>query len=95
MPLNRDQVHRIALLARLQLSEQEEVAFTEQLDHILGHFEKLQQLDTTGIEPTAHVGGIEAPFREDVVRNAPAVELLLSNAPERDGAFFKVPKIIE
>lgn len=95
MPLTRDQVHRIALLARLQLSEQEEAAFTEQLDHILGHFEKLQQLDTKGVEPTAHVSDLEAPFREDVVRNSPAVDLLLSNAPERDGAFFKVPKIIE
>lgn len=95
MAITREQVHHIALLARLELGEAEEAAFAEQLDHILAHFEKLRQLDTDGVEPTAHIVEMETPFRNDEVRNAPAVEELLRNAPERDGRFFKVPKIIE
>jgi aspartyl-tRNA(Asn)/glutamyl-tRNA(Gln) amidotransferase subunit C len=95
MPITREDVRHIALLARLQLSEAEEEAFTAQLDHILSHFERLQQLDTAGVEPTAHVVTMATPFREDTVGNAPDTEALLANAPVRDGRFFKVPKIIE
>jgi len=95
MPLSQAQLHHIALLARLELSTAEEAAFAAQLDHILHHFEKLQELNTDGVEPTAHIVELETPFRDDVVRNAPAAEALLANAPARDGQFFKVPKIIE
>lgn len=95
MAITREQVHHIALLARLRLDAAEEAAFTDQLDHILAHFEKLQALDTAGVEPTAHIVELETPFRDDLVRNEPAVEELLANAPARDGRFFKVPKIIE
>ncbi len=95
MTITRDHVRHIALLARLDLSEAEEIAFTGQLDHILTHFEQLKQLDTSTVEPTAHVVEMDTPFREDVVHNTPAVDALLANAPERDGHFFKVPKIIE
>ena len=95
MAITREQVRHIALLARLELSDAEEEAFTEQLDHILSHFETLQQLDTSEVEPTAHIVNMETPFREDAVRNTPDVEALLTNAPVRDGRFFKVPKIIE
>ncbi|OFV89715.1 MAG: asparaginyl/glutamyl-tRNA amidotransferase subunit C [Acidobacteria bacterium RBG_16_68_9] len=88
-------MHHIALLARLELSAEEERAFATQLDHILAYFEKLQQLDTDHVEPTAHIVEMETPYRDDVVRNAPAVDALVANAPARDGRFFKVPKIIE
>lgn len=95
MPLSAADVRHIALLARLELSPEEEIAFASQLDHILSHFEKLKQLNTDAIEPTAHIVNMETPFRDDVVRNVPQVEALLANAPQRDGRFFKVPKIIE
>jgi aspartyl-tRNA(Asn)/glutamyl-tRNA(Gln) amidotransferase subunit C len=95
MAITREQVRHIALLARLHLTPEEEAAFTEQLDHILVHFQQLEQLDTTAVEPTAHVIDVEAPYRRDEVRNPPAVEPLLANAPARDGRYFKVPKIIE
>ena len=95
MALSRDDVRHIALLARLELSADEEATFTEQLDHILQYFEKLSSLDTQDIEPTAHVVQMEAAYREDVVTNPPGPEELRSNAPARDGDFFKVPKIIE
>ena len=95
MALSRDEVRHIALLARLELSADEEAAFTEQLGHILQHFEKLGALDVSSVEPTAHVVDLLAAYREDVVTNPPAPEALRANAPARDDNFLKVPKIIE
>jgi aspartyl-tRNA(Asn)/glutamyl-tRNA(Gln) amidotransferase subunit C len=95
MPLSREVVRRIAMLARLELEEQDEAAVTEQLDHILQHFEKLAELETADVAPTAHVVEMAEAFRDDVVTNPAATEELRVNAPARDGDFFKVPKIIE
>ncbi len=95
MALSREVVQRIAVLARLQLSEQEEVAFADQLSHILQYFEKLAALDTSQVEPTAHVVPMAEALREDVVTNEAAGDEFRANAPARDGDFFKVPKIIE
>ena len=95
MALSRAAVRHIALLARLELSAQEEATFAEQLDHILQHFERLAALNTEGVEATAHVVEVESAFREDIVTNGPAPDALRANAPARDGDFFKVPKIIE
>ena len=95
MALTPAQLHHIALLARLELSPEEEAAFAAQLDHILEHFQTLQQLDTTAVEPTSHIVDLETSLRDDVVRNTPDADALLANAPQRDGHYFKVPKIIE
>jgi len=95
MAITRDDVRHIALLARLPLSADEEAALTEQLDHILAHFQRLDDLDTDGIEPTAHIAPMATPFRDDVVTNPPDPEAWLANSPNHDGRFFKVPKIIE
>lgn len=95
MPLSREVVRRIAMLARLELGEADEVAVTEQLDHILQHLETLAALDTAEVAPTAHVVDMAEAYREDVVSNVPAAEALRANAPARDGDFFKVPKIID
>jgi aspartyl-tRNA(Asn)/glutamyl-tRNA(Gln) amidotransferase subunit C len=95
MALSRDAVRHIALLARLQLSPEEEAALAEQLGHILQHFETLGALDVSMVEPTAHVVELLDAYRDDVVTNPPAPEALRANAPARDDNFFKVPKIIE
>lgn len=95
MALTRQDVKDVAALARLDLSPEEEELLTQQLDKILQHVEKLNQLDTKNVEPLAHVGDIVNAFREDRVTNQPATEPLLSNAPDREDNFFKVPKIIE
>ncbi len=95
MALSREVVRRIAVLARLELGDAEEAALTEQLDHILQYFEKLKELDTENVQPTAHVVPMTEAYRDDVVANPAAPEELRTNAPERDGDFFKVPKIIE
>jgi aspartyl-tRNA(Asn)/glutamyl-tRNA(Gln) amidotransferase subunit C len=95
MSLSREAVRHIALLARLELSEAEEVAFTEQLGHLLEYFEKLTSLDTSSVDPTAHAVDIQSAYRDDVATNPAGDESLRANAPARDGDFFKVPKILE
>jgi aspartyl-tRNA(Asn)/glutamyl-tRNA(Gln) amidotransferase subunit C len=95
MALDREVVRRIAVLARLELTEKDETAFAQQLGRILQYFEKLAELDTETVEPTAHVVPMAEAYRDDVVTNPPATEELRANAPARDADFFKVPKIIE
>ncbi len=95
MAITLEEVRHVALLARLQLTSEEEAAFTEQLDHILEHFQRLNNLDTERVEPTTHVAPTAMPFREDMVANQAAAEDWLANTPARDGRYFKVPKIIE
>jgi len=95
MKLTREEVQRVAMLARIRLSPEEEAALTEQLDHILRYMEKLNELDTSAIAPFTHAVEMVNAFREDEVTNQPNIDALLANAPEKDGTFFRVPKIIE
>jgi len=95
MKLTRDEVQRVAVLARLRLTPKEETQLTEQLDHILAYMEKLAELDTSNIEPFSHAVDAVNVWREDQVTNRPNADALLANAPDRDNSFFKVPKIIE
>ncbi len=94
MKITREQVLHVAKLARLKLSEEEEKTYARQLDEILSYVDKMSELDTKGVEPTAHVIPLETPFREDRVIPSLDPEDSLSNAPDRSGNFFKVPKII-
>ena len=94
MKLTAEQLREVALLARLRLSPEEESLLAMELDTILGYMEKLNQLDTDHVEPFKHNISLN-PLREDRVTNRPDTESLLANAPDRDGTFFKVPKIIE
>ena len=95
MAITRDEVRRVAALARLRLEAAEEERLTADLDHILEAFARLRAVDTSAVQPTAHVEDFGAFLRDDVVKNPPAGEELLQNAPARDGRFFRVPKIIE
>ena len=95
MKITREEVQRVALLARLQLSPGEENLLTEQLDKILQYMEKLNRLDTANVEPLAHAVDAVNAFREDRAVNAPQPDHLLANAPAQEKSFFKVPKIIE
>ena len=95
MKITKEEVKRVATLARLELSPEEEDLLTHQLDKIFQYMEKLDQLDTTTVEPLTQVGEITNAFREDRVVNQPATDPLLSNAPAREQNFIKVPKIIE
>jgi aspartyl-tRNA(Asn)/glutamyl-tRNA(Gln) amidotransferase subunit C len=95
MKITPEEVRRVALLARLQLSPEEEDLLTGQLDAILSYMAKLDRLDTEKVEPLAHAVDVVNAFREDRVANEPHPEELLANAPARENSFFKVPKIIE
>jgi aspartyl-tRNA(Asn)/glutamyl-tRNA(Gln) amidotransferase subunit C len=95
MALTKDTVEHVARLARLELSEAEKEEFTLQLNEILTFVEELNQLDTTGIEPTAHAIPVNNVFRPDQVQPSLDPELVLANAPDRIGDFFKVPKTLE
>jgi len=90
-----EQVRHVALLARLRLSPDEETRLQADLSSILGYVEKLSELDTANVPPTAQVGDPGTPTRDDVVTNQPAADAMLANAPSSQGGFFKVPKIIE
>jgi aspartyl-tRNA(Asn)/glutamyl-tRNA(Gln) amidotransferase subunit C len=95
MTIRPEDVRQVAALARLELSPEEEQSLMTDLQAILGYVEKLRELDTEGVPPTAHVLDVGAVLREDEVRNEPDVEALLANAPDRWQGFFRVPKIIE
>ncbi|NPA24499.1 MAG: Asp-tRNA(Asn)/Glu-tRNA(Gln) amidotransferase subunit GatC [Deltaproteobacteria bacterium] len=87
-------VRHVATLARLEMSDQETALYEEQLNAILGYVEKLQELDTSDIQPLAHIAASATPMREDVPA-AGLGEKCLTNAPDREERFFKVPQVIE
>ena len=93
--ITKQEVEKVAKLARLELTEVEKAAFTKQLSQILTYVETLKQYDTAGVEPTATVLGQVNVFRPDEVRPCLSVEQALANAPESAERYFVVPKIIE
>ena len=95
MEITKQEVEKVAKLARLQLTDIEKTAFAKQLSQILTHVETLNQYDTTGVEPTATVPGQVNVFRPDMERPSLSVECATANAPESTDGFFVVPKIIE
>jgi aspartyl-tRNA(Asn)/glutamyl-tRNA(Gln) amidotransferase subunit C len=97
MSLSLAEVRRIAALARLELSPDEERTFADQLSAILSYVAQLEELDVSGVEPMTHaLARDEAPaLRDDAVAPSLPFERVLANAPEREGTCFKVPRIIE
>ncbi len=94
MPVTIKDVEYIANLARLEFKEEEKEKFTEQFNRILEYIDKLNELDTTNVEPLYHVIDIKNVFREDIVKPSYPREEILKNAPSRTEYFFKVPKVI-
>ena len=98
MKINEDQVRYVADLANLKLAEDEISRFVRELDQILAYMDKLNELDTTGVEPMAQVlyGAEEtATLREDIERESLGAELAVANAPLSGAGYFKVPRVIE
>lgn len=93
--IQQDEVKHIAKLARLQLSEDELPRYTEQVGRILAFFDELKQLDTIGVPPTAHPIPVSNAFREDALKPSLGADRALANAPQREGDYFRVPKILE
>lgn len=95
MKISKQEVEHVAKLARLDLPEAEKDKLTDQLSNILTYVEKLNELDTTGIEPTAHILDIKNVMRDDVAAPSLPRERALANAPDKAAGHYKVPKIIE
>jgi aspartyl-tRNA(Asn)/glutamyl-tRNA(Gln) amidotransferase subunit C len=93
--IDLEQVRHVARLARLELGTEEEARLQADLSSILSYVDKLNELDTRDVPPTAQVGEAGTPMRDDAAINRPMADEMLANAPARLGGFFKVPKIIE
>lgn len=96
MALSLDEVRRIAALARLRLSPDEEARLAGELSAILDYVRALEELDVSGVDPMTHaLAAGETPFREDVVLPGLPTDEALANAPARAGDCFQVPRILE
>lgn len=94
MAITIEEVRYIASLARLQFDEKEERVLAEQMNEILGYMETLRELDTSDVEPMTHVLGLSNVFRDDEVENRMSAQEALESAPDADGRYFRVPKVI-
>jgi len=95
MKITISEVEHVANLARLEFVQEEKEPFTRRMDAILSYMDKLNELDTKGVEPLSHVLPISNVFKDDAPRESLRPDEALSNAPERSGDFYSVPKIIE
>ncbi len=95
MALEPATVRRIARLARLGVNDDEIGRLQGELNAILGWIEQLSELDVEGVEPIAGVGQAALRLRPDVVTDGNKAEVVLSNAPDRAGSFYAVPKVVE
>jgi aspartyl-tRNA(Asn)/glutamyl-tRNA(Gln) amidotransferase subunit C len=92
--LDQEQVHKIAHLARLEITPEEEIQFAGELSSILDYFEQLSELDTTDVQPTTRAIELNNITRPDVRVLYDHREDLLKQAPEPEGDFFRVPQIL-
>ena len=95
MKITSEEIRHVAILARLDLTPDEQERLTGQLGRILEYMDKLNELDTSGVEPMSHAVDVVNALRPDRAVNQPQTEALLSNAPARVDDFLSVPKIIE
>lgn len=93
--IDEQQVRHIAHLSRLELTDEEIAQFGQQLGEVLTYVEKLNEVDTEGVEPMAHAMPISNVFREDVPAESLGIEKALQNAPDKATPFFKVPKVLD
>lgn len=92
--ISLDDTRHVAKLARLALSEQDLSQLTNQLGSILHYVEMIGRLDVADVDPTAHPLPINNVLREDMAGESLPIEAVLANAPESDGPYFKVPKVL-
>ena len=94
MSLTDDEVRKLALLARLEITEEEVATVRPQLDSILGFVERLSELETDGIEPMTTALDVENRWREDSLAEGLSSQQALENAPAQDDGFFLVPPVL-
>lgn len=94
MPITKNDILKIAALARLELTPEELDQLTRDLAQIITYVEQIRQVDTEGIVPRTQFIAKENVFREDVVKPSLPREKALGNAPDHDGVYFKVPRVL-
>ena len=95
MALTSEEVHYIAALARLRFSEDEERRLAAEMSRILAYMDKLNELDTGDVQPMSHVLDLHNVYRPNAAEQRITPDEGLRNAPDADGAYFRVPKVIE
>lgn len=93
--ISDETIEYVGILAKLELSEEEKEAAKKDMGSMLDYIDKLNELDTTGVEPMSHVFPVNNVFREDVVTNEDNRDDILANAPEEKNGSFQVPKTVE
>lgn len=93
--LTREDVEKVAGLARLKLTDEEIAQMTEKLGQVLDYVAVLDEVDVSGVEPMAHVADVVNVFRDDQSRESLPRDAALANAPKSDGRYFLVPQILE
>jgi aspartyl-tRNA(Asn)/glutamyl-tRNA(Gln) amidotransferase subunit C len=93
MSISRAEVEKVSLLARLALTDEEITRMTSQMGEILGYIDLLSELDTSQVEPMAHALDVANVFRNDLMRPSLDREVVLANAPQRDGECYLVPAV--
>ena len=94
MKVDKDLILKLEHLSKLQLTEKERKTMIGDLNNILNMVDKLNEIDTEGVEPLTHMTEAVNVFREDEIKNQLSSEEALKNAPKTDGKFFQVPKVI-
>lgn len=95
MELNQQTVEYLANLARIQLKPEELEKLSRQLRDILDFIDKLRQADVSAVAPTSHILPLKNVLRQDEPGKSLKIDETLKNAPEKEGSFFSVPKVIE
>lgn len=93
--ISDETIEYVGILAKLELSEEEKEQAKKDMGSMLDYIDKLNELDTSGVEPMSHVFPVNNVFREDVVTNGDEHEKILTNAPEEKNQSFKVPRTVE
>jgi aspartyl-tRNA(Asn)/glutamyl-tRNA(Gln) amidotransferase subunit C len=93
--LTSDEVQHIAALARVAMTDDEIERMRDEMSNILDHFDVLQQVDTTGAEPTGHSAGLESVMRDDVAGTSSPRDDILANAPRSEDGFIRVRAVLE
>ncbi len=92
--INEDVVKKVAKLAKLEIKKEDVAKLTEQLSGIMSFIETINELKLDNVKPTAHAVEVNNVFREDVAKVSDVAKKTLDKAPEGDGEFFRVPKVL-
>lgn len=95
MKVTEKDLETVASLSRLKIREEEKSTSLKDLNAIVTYVEKLQQIDTFSVEPTTYARPMQNVFRDDIVKPSLDRDLALSNAPEQDDGYFRVPRVLE